>query len=494
MVAKAKKIIIASSQEDLSQMESLLSQQGCDVQMCTDGAKALELALTTAPDLLFVDTRVPVLAAPKLAQILRSNPRTEAVPMFFVGLEGEDIAGFRRHRDRFIQRPFNPEQLLADILGYFRRFDQTKQVSRQEKDFEGNLNRISLVDLLQVLSLNQRDGILSLSRGRQKGVIHLLDGCVIHAQVAQILGEKAFYRLLTWDEGNFSFSPGHVDVEASINLPMDHLLIEGLRQNDELKQQADVLPPLDAFLVLKVPRSRLPRGLRPITQEILVLLDYYQSCRDVVDHCPRPDFEVLQVLKVLLDKGLIEKRLPSDLGVSALVPLLSSEEVIAVKDRLGQRGTLLERASAKLILLARSSEDVRRFVQALQGIGEFEPSSEYLVEDKGLPLGDIGRLEVAETFYLRLFALPAMPEAAPLWEPFCRRLFGVAALSSGDAMKDAERYFRSRAHVEVVEIALDKTSSGGRSALALGGRKGLRKILQKFLVSFQQQPAIKDMS
>ena len=28
--------------------------------------------------------------------------------------------------------------LLADTIGFFRRFDQTKQVSKQEKDFEGN--------------------------------------------------------------------------------------------------------------------------------------------------------------------------------------------------------------------------------------------------------------------------------------------------------------------------------------------------------------------
>ena len=101
MAVKAKKILIASAAEDLAQMEKLLSQQGCDVHLCPEGAKALELSLTTSPDLLIVDTGVPVLAAPKLAQILRANPRTDAVPLFFVGQEGEDIEGFRRHRDRF---------------------------------------------------------------------------------------------------------------------------------------------------------------------------------------------------------------------------------------------------------------------------------------------------------------------------------------------------------------------------------------------------------
>ncbi len=494
MAVKAKKILIASAAEDLAQMEKLLSQQGCDVHLCPEGAKALELSLTTSPDLLIVDTGVPVLAAPKLAQILRANPRTDAVPLFFVGQEGEDIEGFRRHRDRFIPRPFNPEQLLADTIGFFRRFDQTKQVSKQEKDFEGNLSRISLVDLLQVLSLNQRDGILSLSRGRQKGMVHLLDGCVIHAQVGQIAGEKAFYRLLTWSDGAFGFSPGHVDIEASINLPMDHLLMEGLRQNDELQQQADTLPPLDCLLMLKVPRNRLPQGLRPITQEILVLLDYYQLCRDVVDHCPRPDFEVLQVLRVLLEKGLIEKRLPTDAASGIQAPLMTSEEVIAVKDRLGQRGTLLERASAKLILLARSSDDIRAFVQSMQGIGEFEQRREYPALEGSLPLGDIGRLEVAETFYLRLFALPAMPEAAPLWEPFCRRLFGVLALSPGEGMAEAEAFFRDRARIEVVHLDLDPSSTKGRASSLPGGRKGLRRVLQTFLVPFQQQPLVKEIS
>jgi len=74
-----------------------------------------------------------------------------------------------------------------------------------------------------------------------------------------------------------------------------------------------------------------------------------------------------------------------------LLPLLTSGEVMAVREHFNEGDVLLEEASAELILLCTRAEQVRAFVQVLEGHAEFRPG------DNGLPagaepgLGDIGR-------------------------------------------------------------------------------------------------------
>ncbi len=486
VTSKGKTVILASAREALLKMEEPLCQQGYAVQICSDGAKALELSLRSFCALMVVDCDVPLLAAEKLAQILRANPRTEGMAFFFVGQEGEEIAGFRRHKDQFILRPFNREQLLTAIASFFGRRERTEQVSRQDREVTGSLDQISLVDLLQVFGLNRKDGVLQLTRGEERASVYLVEGCVVNARVGRVSGEKAFFRLLSWENGKFWFAPGVPEIETQIASPLDHLLMEGLRQLDELAAQRSSLPSAETLLTLKVPRDRLPRGLRPTTQEILLLMEYYQQVGDLLEHCPRPDFEILQLLKVLLDKGLVEE--VQQVPAVEHLPLLTSEEVIAVKDFFGEGDALLETASAKLILLACDQGAVRAFAQTLQGVPEFEPESDFLLSGDTLGLGDIGRLLVGETLSLRLFCLPAATATSPLWTPFRRRLFGVAALGDDPGLQEAIAFFEGTAHVPVVRIDCNGTSPNHGHLLRRNDRKALRRFLADLASRFTGEP------
>lgn len=493
MARRFKKIILASKQADLSGIVDLLLQHGLEVHLCTDGVQALELSLSLFPDMMVLDTEIPLLPSTRLVQILLSNPRTEKIAFFYIGREGEEVDGFRRHKDNFLPRPFNAEQLLSAILAHCSRLERTEQVGRQEKDIRGNLNQISVTDLVQVLGVNRKEGVLTLSNSSGRSTIFMRDGCVINARAGRTDGEKAFYRLLAWDEGDFWFSPGAVDVEVRITTTVDHLIIEGLRQLDEMNAQRASFPRVDACLELKAPRDRLPRGLRPTTQEILILAEYYPLVQDILDHCPRPDFEVLQVLKVLLDKGLLEES-KADPGTEiSRIPLLTSDEIIVIKDHLGERDLLLDEASAKLVLLAAEANDIRKFVQVLQGIAEFEPSHDFLLGEDNLGLGDIGHLTITETFSLRLFALPATAETAPLWTPFCRRLFGVIILSDSQELQAAAEFFKFRSRVPVVPATFTDPRKGA-FLLRRGDRLRFRELMAYFASHFRRPLAARENS
>ena len=492
MPTSAHIVVLASARAQLPQLVDPLTQLGYQVHCCGDGAKALELALRHFPQLLVVDSDVPLLPAARLAQILRANPRTEGLSIFFVGREGEEIEGFQRLRDQFVLRPFNQEQLLLSIAAHFSRRDRSEQVSRQQEEVAGSLDQISLVDLLQVFGLNRKDGVLHLARGEERATVYILEGSVIEARSGRVSGEKAFFRLVRWESGKFWFTPGAPEVEARIAAPLDHLLMEGMRQNDEENAQRDQLPMPQTLLGLKVPRERLPRGLRPTTQEVLMLLEYFPRVEELLDHCPRPDFEVLQVLRVLRDKGLVEelRQAPAE----AQLPLLTSAEVLAVKDFFNDGDVLLESASAKLVLLATAAEPVRQFIQALQGVAEFEPESEFLRSGESLPLGDIGRLAVGETFDLRLFCLPANAATAPLWTAFGRRLFGVAALGDAVSMAAAIQFFQNHLHVPVALLESGAAPTAETFVLHRNDRPALRRLLAFFAARFTGEAAPEELA
>ncbi len=479
MVRKSPKVILAGSRSEIAALADPLREKGCEVQLCPDGGKALEAALGSGPDLLVLDTELTLIPAQKLFQILRANPRTEGAAFFFIGREGEEVEGFRRHRDFFVARPFNPDQALAGILGYLTRKERTEQVSRQEKEIEGNLNQISLVDLLQIFHYNRKDGVLALARGEQRGEIHLAGGGVKNARIGSVEGEKAFFRLLAWDHGKFWFTPHGAEGEARIARPTDHLIMEGLRLADEMAAQADQLPAPGSVLTLQVPVDRLPRGLRPATQEVLLTLQYYHRVADILDHSPQPDFEVLQILKVLIDKGLVAERREEPEAAPDLAPLLNTEEVLGIKERLGERDILLEEASAKLIVLGSTGREVRHFALGLQGLAEFEPNRDFPSGDGAPGLGDLGRLVIGDSFSLRLFCLPAGTELAPLWYPFRRRLFGVVSLSATEAVREAEEFFKLVANVPVVRVNADP-GEGEKFPLPRGDRKSMRRLLGFF--------------
>lgn len=479
MTDQKRQVLVVTPQEGQETLLGLLRQENFEIRLGDTPEQGLESALAQPPDVLIVDTSLGKGLVESMAQTLLANPRTEKVAFFFIGGEGEEISSFRRRKDQFFIRPFNAEQLLTGLLNYFRKKEQTQQVGLPDQDVSGDLTHISLVDLLQVMNLNRRDGTLTLTRGAEKGEIFLLGGQVVEARLGRVSGEKAFFRLLTWFQGNFQFRHGEIPVKPSITMPTDHLILDGVRQNDEMNAQLDSLPAPNAEVVLLVPQEHLPSGLRPTTQEILLLLQSMTKVQDVLDHGSRPDFEILQILRALLDKGILSTRERGQKIANRGEPLLSTEDVLAVKDSFGESDVLLQEATAKLVLLVARGEELRGLVQVLQAMPEFEADASLAGGRRELLFGDIGQLQVADTLKIRLFSLPATDETAPLWRPFCRRLFGVLSIGEEGLVKEAEQFFEKYGKVEVVKASFQEARPG-TILLKVGDGDSWRQVLHRF--------------
>ena len=77
-------------------------------------------------------------------------------------------------------------------------------------------------------------------------MITVRDGQVLDAELGPFFAERAIYRLLLWNEGEFEIDFRPVRVEQRVQIPTQGLLMEGMRRLDEWSRTCEQIPPLQS--------------------------------------------------------------------------------------------------------------------------------------------------------------------------------------------------------------------------------------------------------
>jgi len=415
-------------------------QLGLGASLVTHGAAALEAALSKRPSVVVAQLGLPLIDGAQLGAILQANPRTRSVDMLYLadtaneaareGIGGE-IAGPPVHAEVVARRI----QALLDerVSGNVER----AKPSEDAGGVGGQISQLPLADLLQLFHVSQRSGVVDLQRAggsgsAESGYVSLRAGEIVRAAVGSIAGEKALYRLLGWDRGEFRFSPGAVGEASEFEKPTRALLQEGLRQNQELALRADSLPALEASVHLKIPRSSLPVVIHPLTQEVLLVLEAYSRVGDVVDHCSFPDYQVLRTLHTLAERGIVELRMKSEESEPLVAERLFSHAPGArLREWLGiDRPDANSVRDARLLVVAAdsaASSEFSRLIANLPGASLRERSD----SERADRLGMLGRLAVDDEVGIELVEVPADPRFAALWPLAGHGSVGVLMVFTG---------------------------------------------------------------
>ena len=106
--------------------------------------------------------------------------------------------------------------------------------------FAGTLKNIYLNDVIQMCCLSAINMAIRVTKGSKEGTIFIKDGLVIHAICGNIEGEKAFYRIMGWENGSFE-TLGMLSVpKPTINKNVQILLMEAARIADEQVRQVNI--------------------------------------------------------------------------------------------------------------------------------------------------------------------------------------------------------------------------------------------------------------
>ncbi|NKN32596.1 phosphate regulon transcriptional regulator PhoB [Marichromatium bheemlicum] len=86
--------------------------------------EARKLLASDEPDLILLDWMLPGRSGLELAQQLKQNPRTRALPIIMISARGEEedrVKGLDTGADDYIAKPFSPREMIARTKAVLRR-------------------------------------------------------------------------------------------------------------------------------------------------------------------------------------------------------------------------------------------------------------------------------------------------------------------------------------------------------------------------------------
>ncbi len=425
-----RQILIADPDPDTTQLLAPpLRQRGHTVTAVKNGPRALELCVLRRPDLVLFDLACELLDWQTFRHILRANPRTEHVPVILTGRTMEDVP--LSSSSGFLLKPFNIDEVLARIDQVFRRTDGAQRIRRSEQGMEGSIGQLSLVDLLQVLGHSRKTGELHAAGPRGTAMVTLSEGHVSSAQAEHTRGLKAFFRLLSWRDGTFSFVPGGPGEAGprDVDKPIEELLLEGLRQSDEFASVRAQLPEASGRLVLADSADSVLADQPPVATEIIELAVAGATVGEVLERSRATDFLAAHTLLGLLQKRILAPA-PGDLSARPVPkPLLNTGAAHSLRVSLVQGRREGVRARGKLLVGGAGIGALVAFLEQLSSIPGCSIELDEL-RQIGVSFGTVGRLDVAEDLAIDLVQMPSDEASRPLWQPFSGRAIGALIIAS----------------------------------------------------------------
>ncbi|HFQ88903.1 MAG TPA: DUF4388 domain-containing protein, partial [Desulfobulbus sp.] len=156
----------------------------------------------------------------------------------------------------YMVKPFNGAELTARIKAVLRR---KKARRSQQGEVSGDLAVLGITDILQMLSLSQKNATLELPN--IQGRIVARCGQIVTARQGGFTGMEALIRLFLLESGTFILNyeqqrPVRPDEEGR---EIRHLLLKVTMRVDEIKEVMDGLGGRDAILELQAKPTNIPQ-------------------------------------------------------------------------------------------------------------------------------------------------------------------------------------------------------------------------------------------
>ena len=135
-MANAKILIIDDDVNICELLRLYLEKDGFDVEVCTDGLKAIDSYETTCPNLILLDIMLPGMDGWQICREIRKISRIPIIMLTAKGETFDKVLGLELGADDYITKPFETKEVMARIKAVLRRSgaktnsgDSVKEVS-----------------------------------------------------------------------------------------------------------------------------------------------------------------------------------------------------------------------------------------------------------------------------------------------------------------------------------------------------------------------------
>lgn len=428
----SRRVLLVDADVDaLGALASSLRSRGLLVANASDAFEAVEQAFQERPDVVLVDKRLE--REQDLTRAFEVVPELTDTPVLLLIPHAKP-------------QELGPRDVIrSDIDQVITRIaEASPRESRGplEQELRGNIEQMPMIDIIQLLAMNRRSGVLAITTSYGAGEIRLADGAVIDAVYRRLEGEKAFYRLLGERAGRFAFSPGEPSTLRRLTAPAGQLLMEAMRQQDEVtRRRRELAPAHEALMMADGSRpGPLPKAPIPLERDLAGLLQIPRSLDELLDELPAIDLLILESLLQMDAIGRL-RRIP----IAELNTPFAQPEQLAVLRSLVSRLTRPGFSPPPRLVIATGAKRMPALAYSIRRITDAVAPNEQPPR-AALPR-PLGTLRLGDGVELALTGLPAEETFAPTWS---LTLPGAAAVirlhDAGGAALEA--------HCEAVEVML----------------------------------------
>jgi CheY-like chemotaxis protein len=202
--------------------------------------------------------------------------------------------------DDFLQKPVILKELVQRVQFLLERRDQP-----HEAGLSGPIRELTLLDLFHSLAGWEKSAVVRCRRGQFDARVWVKDGEIVDAELEPLAGEAAFYRLLTWEDGEYQVQFDPAFRAPRIALGTHGALLEGMRRSDELSRAAQDLPMSAQLEVDYAAFSARAASLPEEVSAVVRSFDGHRTLREVIDRSALDDLTTLDAVQRLRAEGIL---------------------------------------------------------------------------------------------------------------------------------------------------------------------------------------------
>jgi CheY-like chemotaxis protein len=215
--------------ETFSRLCSVFANNTWEIHSAMTADRALAILQENPIDLVVLDIGIPVVDGIQLLGIVNQRyPGVKIAVMTGNATESNRAACLSNGAELFIEKPVSPDgirvvfNMLTDLMAWAHR-----------EGFSGALRQVGLQEVIQMECIGRHSSILEIRNRQLRGQIYIEAGAVTHAAVGTLVGEQAFFRLLSLRGGEFQVRPFKAPPQRTVQDRWEFLLMEAARVCDE---------------------------------------------------------------------------------------------------------------------------------------------------------------------------------------------------------------------------------------------------------------------
>lgn len=319
MAKRPNVLLVEPDSHDLQMLEISLRNMGFSVTTATNGFDAIKKIEIFPPELIISELRADDFDGYAFCKEVKESEKWASIPFIFLSSEKEiqsKVKALQLGVDDYLTKPIFLVELVARIKMLLQKKQRESIEKRESRTrFTGSIAEIGLVDIMQTIDLSKKQGVVHLAHGEETGAMYFIDGAVIDAELGQIEGEEAVYRMMRWKDGFFDIEFRPIRREKKIDRSMSQLIMEGLKRVDEWNKILEQLPPMDTIFEVDV--AELVERLDEIPDEVnelLALFDGKRNLEEILTSEIFSDLDTLRIISKLIFFGVLIESAPGRAG------------------------------------------------------------------------------------------------------------------------------------------------------------------------------------